>query len=385
MLTTLLLEELQELQAKNLYRSLRSLEWAEGPRAILNGREILLFCGNDYLGLSKHPRVVKAAQWALERYGVGSGSARLISGSTALHQRLEEKLAEFKKKEKALLFTTGYLANVGILTALAGSNDLIVMDKLCHASIIDGARLSGATLRVFPHKNYGKCEQILRSGLHYKKKLIVTDTVFSMDGDVADLKRLVEIKEKYDSLLIVDDAHGTGVLGDQGRGALENLHLEARVDIIMGTLSKALGCLGGFVAADKVWIDYLINFSRPFIFATSLPPMICNAAIEALQVLEEEPDIRHKLWANVNQAINLLKKNGLDIGSTESPIIPIQLGPEDTAVRLSNELLSRGILIPAIRYPAVPKHHARLRLTISATHKAHDIEHLAGTLRDLLH
>ncbi|MFH1208955.1 MAG: 8-amino-7-oxononanoate synthase, partial [Candidatus Omnitrophota bacterium] len=263
-------QELKSLKEKNLYRHLRILEDPQGTHATFKGRELLLFCSNDYLGLSRHPRVIRAAQKALKIYGVGAGAARLISGTSKAHAALEKKLAQIKGKESALVFASGFLANLGILTAFAGEQDVIIMDKLCHASLVDGARLSKAELRIFPHKNYKKCEELLQNSQGARRRILVTETVFSMDGDLADLRKLVRLKKKYDALLVVDDAHGTGVLGAHGRGATEEGGLSQKIDIIMGTLSKALGGLGGFVAANKVMTDTLVNFARPFIFATAL-------------------------------------------------------------------------------------------------------------------
>lgn len=361
-------QELQELKEKNLFRQLRVLEKHQGTRARFSGRGILLFCGNDYLGLSRHPRVVRAAQNGIKKYGVGAGAARLISGSSDAHQKLEQKIAKFKSKENALVFATGFLANLGILTAFAGEGDVIIMDKLCHASLIDGARLSKAELRVFPHKNYEKCEELLRQNKSARRRLLVTETVFSMDGDLADLKELARLKEKYKAMLIADDAHGTGVLGKRGRGATEEGSLAKKTDIIMGTLSKAIGGLGGFVAADKVLIEYLVNFARPFIFATALPPALCEAAREALCVIEEEPELRKKLWSHIYQVHEGLTRLGFSLPAPESAILPVILGDEKKAVEAFEKLLAKGIFIPAVRYPTVPKGKARLRITLSAAH-----------------
>ena len=376
-------EELAGLQARDLYRTLHTLENHRGTHAELEGREILLFCSNDYLGLSRHPRVIAASRHAAKSHGVGAGAARLISGTSDLHTRLETKLAGFKKKERALVFSAGYLANLGILTALAGAKDLIVMDKLCHASIVDGARLSGATIRVFPHKNYARCREILEKSADFQRKILVSDTVFSMDGDLADLGLLVGLKEKYGCLLAVDDAHGTGVLGLTGRGAAEDAGLEGKIDIVMGTLSKALGCLGGFAAGSGTMIEYLVNRARPFIFATALPPVLCAAALEALGVIEEEPALRHKLWQNVQKVHEGLARLGLEPAPITFPIFPVLIGGEKEAVKASELLLKEGILIPAVRTPTVPKGKARLRLTVSAAHRDEDIEKLLRALSEI--
>ena len=312
---------------------------------------------------------------------MGSGAARLISGTTDFHTRLENKLAECKKKEKALLFSSGYLANVGILSSMAGPDDLIVMDKLCHASIIDGAKLSGATIRVFPHKNYERCAEIFEKNQDFSRKLLVSDTVFSMDGDLADLNELVKIKKKFDAMLILDDAHGTGVMGLHGRGAAEDLGLEPEIDVMIGTTSKALGCLGGFAAASTDVIDYLVNTSRSFIFSTALPPLLCAMIYEALVLLDEQPEIRHKLWRNIQIMHEGLSKLGLISGGIVSPIFPVILGEEKEALRVSQYLKEQGLLVPAIRTPTVPKGKARLRITVSAVHEKEDMEFLIAALK----
>ena len=375
------LQELDELREKGLYREPRTLEGHRGTRAVWRGKEILLFCGNDYLGLSRHPQVIHAAQEALQEYGIGAGAARLISGTTELHTRLEEKLARFKRKERALLFGTGYLANLGVLGALAGEKDLLVMDKLCHASLIDGTRLSLAALRIFPHKNYRQCEALLEKSRGYGRKILVSDAVFSMDGDSADLEELIRLKEKYGCLLVIDDAHGIGVLGLEGRGATEGF--EEKIDVLTATLSKALGVFGGFAAASAVWVEHLINFSRSFIFATAPPPALQAASLEALRLIQEEPRLREKLWENIERVRVFLAQKGFRL-ETRSPILPILLGEEREALRISEELLQKGILIPAIRYPTVSKGKARLRLTVSAAHTEEDLERLFEALGEIL-
>ena len=372
-------EELEELKVRHLYREIRPMDSTEGLRARWNGKEVLLFCGNDYLGLSRHPDVIQAATETTQRYGVGSGAARLVSGNSDLHTRLEKEIARFKKKDRALLYTTGYLANLGVLTALAHPGDLIVLDKLSHASLIDGARLSGATVRVFPHKNYRRLEEILASSRE-TKKMIVSDTLFSMDGDIADIAELIRIKEKSGALLILDDAHGLGVLGATGKGACEDLGLEEKVDFLVGTLSKAAGCLGGFVAARGSLIEYLINFSRPFIFATSLPPLVCAAALAALRVIEEDGGRRQKLWQNARLLHEGLPHCGFESGPLVSPILPVVVGEEKKAIEISEYLLKEGFFVPAIRTPTVAKGKARLRFTVSADHDPADIRRLVHTL-----
>lgn len=374
-----LAEELETFQGKGFARRLRTLERISATQAILNEKKILLFCGNDYLGLSQDPRVIQAGVQALKQYGAGSGAARLISGTSPLHTRLEGELAQFKKKEAGLIFGAGYLANVGTLSALAGEGDLVVMDKLCHASLIDGAKLSGAAIRVFPHKNYKRCAEILGRSSEYRKRILVSDSVFSMDGDLADLAELARLREKHDCLLVVDDAHGIGVFGEKGRGATEGF--EDRIDCILGTLSKALGVFGGFAAGSKALVEHLIHFSRAFIFATAPPPSLLAASLEALRMIQEETGLRKKLWENVNRVQQFLNR---DRGTAPSPIFPIRIGDEKKAVEISEKLLERGILIPAIRYPTVSIGKARLRLTLSAAHTEEELARLFEALNEVL-
>ncbi len=374
-------KQLEGLKEANLYRSIRVLEEQEGTRAVFEGRKILLFCGNDYLGMSRHPRVLAAAHKAIDQYGVGARSARLMSGSTDAHARLEKKIAAFEHKDGALVFGSGYLANLGILTAFAGKEDTVIMDKLCHASLIDGARLSGAEIRVFPHKNYKKCEEILKK-CEAPRKLLVTENVFGMDGDRADLQELSRLKREYGALLIVDDAHGTGVFATGSLGSTAGF--SQSIDLIMGTLSKAIGGLGGFVAADKALIDHLVNFSRPFIFATALPPVLCEAAREAFCVIEEEPALLEKLWSNIREVHQGLTKLGFRLAEPESAVLPVILGDEGKTVAAFEKLLAQGLFIPAVRYPTVPKGKARLRITVSAAHAPTDITELLKAFKTLI-
>ncbi len=376
----MVIQELEELRQKDLLRKLRTLSNCRGTRASWEGRELLLFCGNDYLGLARHPRVIQAAEKALRQYGVGAGAARLVSGTSDLHTRLEEELARFKRKERSLVFGAGYLANIGVLGVLAREKDFIVMDKYCHASLIDGARLSQATLRVFPHRHYEKGAQILEN-CRGGRRILVSETVFSMEGDLADLSELIRLKERYECLLVVDDAHGTGVFGAEGRGATEGF--EEKIDCITGTFSKAFGVFGGFVAASGALVERLINFSRPFIFATAPPPSLQAAACEALSLIQKEPEFREKLWLNVDRVRTFLSEKGFRCES-RSPIFPVILGEEKEALRVSEVLLQRGILIPAIRYPTVAKGKARLRITVSAAHSGEDLERLFQALTEVL-
>ena len=376
-------EELSGLRAKNLYRKLRTLEHIKGTTAELNGKHVSLFCGNDYLGLSQHPKLIQAAERVLKTSGVGTGSARLISGTTQWHTELEAKLARFFGRERALVFSSGYLANLGALSALSRSGDLIILDKLCHASLIDAAHLAGATVRVYPHLNLDYLEKILKAA-EGKKTFIVTDSVFSMDGDLAPLPELVALKNRYGAYLVIDEAHGTGVFGKTGRGVSEHFGVFNEIDVHIGTLSKSVGSFGGFVTGKSELVDYLINHARTFIFETSLPAPICAAAIEGLNLIEHEPKLREQLWSNVKRLREELKKIGAPILPSESPIIPVVFGDEKRTIQAAEFLLGHGFLIPAVRYPTVPKGKARLRITVSANHSSIEIDRLTQAFKQLL-
>lgn len=377
MTQTFISEQLEELKENDLFREIKTASFLEANRIKLRGKEVTLFCNNDYLGLSQHPKVKDAFIKAAQKYGVGSGAARLISGATEAHEKLEDALARLKQKEKALLFSSGYLANVGVLSSMATPKDLIVMDKLCHASLIDGAKLSEADFRVFPHLNYDRCEALLEmKKKDYEKIFIVTESIFSMDGDQADLKRLIEIKKKFKAFLIIDDAHGTGVLGKRGTGAHEDVANANEIDLVVGTLSKALGCLGGYVAGSEEWISYFVNRARSFIFATALPSAVCAAALQAIESLLEEPFLKGRLWANAEKFHKGLKKLSFDVPPLESAIIPIVVGSEKKALKMMELLFSAGYWVPAIRYPTVAKNKARLRVTVNALHHSAQIDDL---------
>jgi len=364
--------ELEEVKEGNLYRSLRVMGEGSG---------LLNFSDNDYLGLAHDARIVRAFERASRQYGAGAGASRLISGTSPLHERLEKKIAEFKKTECALVFGSGYLANLGAVSALVSEKDLIVIDKLNHASIIDAARLSGATLRAYPHKNLKRLEAILKKAGDFRRRLIITDSVFSMDGDLAPLRELAEIKKAHDAILMVDEAHGIGVFGKCGRGVGEYLGVEDKIDISMGTLSKAVGVMGGFVAGSRDLIDYLVNFSRPFIFATALPPALMAACLESFHVIESSPKLKMQLWENVRQVKQVLLELGFRLGETVSPIMPVLTGDEKKSLELSQALKDEGVFVPAIRYPTVGRGKSRLRLTVSARHTEQDLKRLFTALR----
>jgi len=362
--------ELNQLRADGLYRSLRRVDSAQGKRVNVGGRELLNFSSNDYLGLANDAALQRAAVEAVERWGVGAGASRLVCGNLAPYEELETKLAVFKRKEAAIVFGSGYAANIGTITALVGEGDVVILDKLDHASIIDGARQSGATLRVYPHKNLRKLEEILQQSNTARRVLIITETIFSMDGDAAPLAEIAALKEKYGAWLMLDEAHATGVFGKNRRGLAEECGVEEKVDVTLGTLSKALGCVGGFVVGNQVLIDFLRNRARSLIYSTALPPAMCAAATAALDIVASDEGMhrRDRLWTNVRAL------------GAQSPIHPVIVGDETAAVALSQKLYDRGIFVPAIRYPTVPKGKARLRVTVSATHSPEDIQRLQNEL-----
>lgn len=375
--------DLDDLRKAGLFRSLRPIASAQGPVIRIDGRECLNASSNDYLGLANHPRLKQAAIAAIEKYGVGSGASRLVCGNLEPYDDLERALAAFKRKEAAIVFSSGYAANVGAITALVGEGDTVIIDKLCHASIIDGCRQSGATLRVYPHKNLGRLEELLRPSArspvstHPSRTLLITETVFSMDGDLAPLREIVELKDRYGAWLMIDEAHATGVFGEQGRGAAEHFGVEDRVEITLGTFSKALGCLGGYVAGSQTLIDHLRNKARSLIYSTALPPSSCAVAAAAVELVagDEGRALRETLWRN-QKAL----RKGLDVDSP-SAILPLLIGDEKEAVEASRRLFERGIFVPAIRYPTVARGKARLRITVSAAHTPAQINTLIAALK----
>jgi 8-amino-7-oxononanoate synthase len=332
-------------------------------------------CSNDYLGLAGHPALREAACAAMERYGFGSGASRLVSGTSSQHQALEHRIAQFKGTEAALLFNSGYAANTGIIPAVAGAGDVILSDSLNHASIIDGCRLSKAELQVYRHGDVGHVESLLKKSVHARRKLIVTDGVFSMDGDIAPLPELASLAGKYSAILMVDDAHATGVLGKTGRGTTEHFNLTGRVHIQMGTFGKALGSFGAYVTGSRDLIDCLINRSRSFIFSTALPPAVCAASIAALDIIEHEPLLRENLWKNLERFVNGLISLNISTGTSETPIVPVMIGDSAKALKAGEKLLEYGIYATAIRPPTVPEGAARIRTTIMATHTDKDIDY----------
>ena len=372
--------QLEAKEKEQNKRSIKVYEPIDAVRVKRNNREFIMMASNNYLSLTHDLRVQQAAKYAVEQYGTGSGGARLTSGTFPLFNELELGIADFKHTEQALVFNTGYMANVGTITALMNKNSVIISDELNHASIIDGCRLSGAHIERYKHKDVEHAEYILKN---YKSayKMIITDGVFSMDGDIAPLDRLYELSKEYNALLMVDDAHATGVIGN-GRGTAHHFGL-TDVDVQLGTLSKALGSVGGYVAGRKELIEYLVNYSRSFIFSTALSPADIGAALEALTIVKNEPLVVEQLNENTAYMANKLQSMGIECDD-ETPIFPIIVGDNERALSLAYELELRGIIITAIRPPTVPVGESRLRMTVTAAHSQEQLDYVANTLRDLL-
>lgn len=380
-----LLTEGEQLQAEDLRRELRRLDSPQGPRVLMDGETLVNFSSNDYLGLANHPALKEAATRAIAEFGAGSGASRLICGSLAPHHDLEEALAGFKSTAAALTFSSGYATALGAIGALLGKDDIIVVDKLVHACVIDAARLCGAKLRVFAHNDPESLAKILRwadarrSAAAIAKRpariLIVTESVFSMDGDLAPLREIIELKDKYGAWLMLDEAHAIGLFGAQRRGLAEAYELAHRVEIQMGTLGKALGASGGYICGSRPLIDLLVNRARSFIFSTAPAPAAAGAAIAALQLVQgdEGESRRARLWQRVDEAKNRLIRAGWKLPPVQSAIIPLIVGEESKAVELAAALRKQGVLMPAIRYPTVARGEARLRLTVTAAHTPEDL------------
>ncbi|MBM7647363.1 8-amino-7-oxononanoate synthase [Bacillus ectoiniformans] len=361
-------KELKELDKLHLRRKVRKLDSPSEPEVILEGNPVRLFSTNNYLGLSTHPELKKQAIQAIDVYGTGSGGSRLTTGNFSIHEQLEQKIAEWKKTESALLFSSGYLANIGTISALMGKGDYILSDELNHASIIDGCRLSKATTVIYRHTDVLDLEQKLTALPRHSKKLIVTDGVFSMDGNLAPLPDIVNLAKAYGAWVMVDDAHATGVLGKHGRGTAEFFGIETGIQIQVGTLSKAIGTEGGFVAASHDIVEYLKNRSRPFIFQTSLSPGVVGASIAAIDILQREPERRERLLSLSSSFRSGLLKHGFQLVPGQTPIIALLVGEAEKALHFSKLLEERGIFAPAIRPPTVPVGKSRIRFTIMATH-----------------
>lgn len=374
MLKDVLTARLARVRENGLYRVLRPIDGAQDAVVSLDGHDVLLFSSNNYLGLANHPALKRAAAEAIERFGCGSGASRLISGSMAVHHELEARLAALKKTEAALVFPTGYHANVGVLSALMGPGDTILSDNLNHASIIDGCRLSRAEVRVYPHGDTQALAALLAACAPSGRRLIVTDTVFSMDGDLAPLAELVELARRHDAWLMVDEAHATGVFGPHGGGLVEQAGLVDRVDIHMGTLGKALGGIGAYVAGSRELIDWLVNRARSFIYTTGMPPAAAASALAALDLVEREPERRQRLWDNTRFLSDGLRELGYRIGDSRSQILPIIIGDARQTMALAEATLRRGVFAHGIRPPTVPEGTSRIRVTPMATHTRAQLE-----------
>jgi 8-amino-7-oxononanoate synthase len=375
-------ERLEEIRELGLYRKLRLISGPPGPRVLLDGRPVLLLCSNNYLGLADHPRVREAAAEAAMRYGVGAGASRLISGNMTIHRRLEEQLAEFKGTSACVVFGSGYLANTGIVSALAREGDVVFSDALNHASIVDGCRLSRAETFVYEHCDLEHLEWGLQEA-DGRGSLIVTDGVFSMDGDVAPLQEIVELAQRYDARVMVDDAHGVGSLGPEGRGAVADAGVEDEVDVVIGTLGKALGSYGAYACCDRTMAKYLVNTARSLIFSTALPPPAVAGAIAALELLVEQPERVLKLQRNARLLKEALAEEGVRTES-ETQILPIVVGDARAALAASERLLERGIFAQAIRPPTVPDGTSRLRLAVMASHSASELKPAAREIAQIL-
>ncbi|MDQ3116551.1 MAG: 8-amino-7-oxononanoate synthase [Verrucomicrobiota bacterium] len=378
-------EQLEALHARALHRQLREIGSPQGAEVQIVGRQLVNFSSNDYLGLAADPILRQAAIAAIEEFGVGAGASRLISGTQSPHVALESTLARWKKAPAAICFSSGYAAALGTLPALAGKQDVVILDKLCHASLIDGARLSGATLRVFPHNHLGKLESHLewaRREHPDARVVVVTESIFSMDGDRAPLRELVELKKRFEAMLLLDEAHAVGVVGPHGRGLAAELGLEGEIDVQMGTLSKSLGVSGGYICGSRNLIDWLINRARSFIFSTAPPPALAAAATAAIRFLNsEEGEARRKLlWRRLVEFRRLLPDGGAAFGKPSAAIIPWLVGEERRALDLSRALQQENFFVPAIRYPTVAKGAARLRITLSAAHSADQVASLGEAL-----
>ena len=374
---------LEDLKAKHLYFQLRILEGEQKPIAVIDGKEVINLSSNNYLGLTTHPKLRRSAIEAIRRWGVGSGAVRSIVGTMKIHVELEEQIARFKGTEACVVFQSGFAANAGTVSAILGKDDLIISDELNHASIIDGCRLSKGTIKVFKHKDLADCERILTETENWPgKKLLITDGVFSMEGDIATLPQLCDLAEKFNCIMMVDDAHSSGVLGRGGRGTIDHLACHGRVDIQVGTLSKAIGSIGGYVCGSRELIEFLYHRARPFIFSTSHPPSVVATCQAAFTLLDSDAGERlvKKLWSNTKFFKRRLKKLGFDTGKSETPITPIMVGDAARAFEFSKQLFDAGLLALAIGYPTVPEGKARLRTIVTATHKKADLERAAEIL-----
>ena len=366
--------EIDALKQQGLYRHLRILESEQRAKATVDRREVVNLSSNNYLGLTSHPRLRERAHEAIRTLGVGSGSVRSIAGTMAIHMELERRLAEFKKVEAVVVFQSGFAANAGTVAAILGKDDVVVSDELNHASIIDGCRLSRATIKVFPHKDIDGARHILRGLPAPQRKLLITDGVFSMDGDLGAVPELCALAEEFGCIMMVDDAHASGVFGTNGRGTIDHFGVHGRVDIQVGTLSKAIGVLGGYVAGTRALVDFLYHRARPFLFSTSHPPAVAAACIAAIDVLEQEPHIIDRLWDNTAFFKAGLQALGFNTGVSQSPITPVIVGEGALAMKLSDRLFQEGVFAQGIAFPTVARDKARIRTIVTATHTRADLQ-----------
>ncbi|EJW19466.1 glycine C-acetyltransferase [Paenibacillus alvei] len=365
---------LNSLKEEGRYRPLSVWEGgSDSWMTLQNGRRVLQMSSNNYLGLTKHPALKQAAIEAIEAYGVGAGSVRTITGTLDIHDRLERRLAEFKGTEATLVFQSGFTTNQGVLSSILGPDDVVISDELNHASIIDGIRLTKTNKKIYAHKDMNQLEEALKASGSFRQRIVVTDGVFSMDGDIAPLPSIVELAERYDALVYVDDAHASGVLGKCGKGSTDHFGLHGRVHIQVGTLSKAIGAVGGYVASSQVLKDYLTHTARSFLFSTSLPPSVAATCLAAIDVLQNEPELTERLWSNANSFRTSLQQAGFDTGESQTPIIPIIVGDPARTMAFSQRLLEEGICAQGIVYPTVALERGRVRLIVTAQHTAEDL------------
>jgi len=377
-------DQLDQWKAEGVYQRLRVLESASAPESRFDGKDVINLASNNYLGLTTHPKLREAALEAVRKYGVGSGAVRTISGTMTLHMQLEERIAAFKNVEACVVFQSGFAANAGTVSAILTPEDHIISDELNHASIIDGCRLSKAKIHVFPHKDAAAAEKILAELESVPgRKLLISDGVFSMDGDIGPLPGLVEAAEKHGAIMMVDDAHSSGVLGKNGRGTIDHFGLHGRVQVQVGTLSKAIGVLGGYVCGSRDLIEFLYHRARPFLFSTSHPPAVAAACLAAFDVLEQEPERIDALWSNTKYFKAGLKSAGFNTGMSETPITPVMAGEAKAAHELSRELFNAGVLATGIGFPTVPKGKARVRTIVTATHTKDELDRALEIFRSV--
>ncbi len=372
-----LLGEIAALKEQGLYFKVRVLQSEQAPRALIDGKDVVNLASNNYLGLTSHPKLKAAAIEATRRYGVGSGAVRTIIGTMTLHEELERRLAEFKHSEACIVFQSGFTANTGVIPALVGEGDVIVSDELNHASIIDGCRLTRAERKVYRHKDVADLARVLEESKGARRLLVVTDGVFSMDGDIAPLDKIVQVSEPYNAVVMVDDAHASGVLGRNGRGTVDHFSLHGRVHVQVGTLSKAIGSLGGYIAGSASLKDWLVQRGRPYLFSTSHPPAVAATCLAALDVLQEEPQLIDRLWDNTRYFKGELSRLGFDTGASETPITPVIVGESGMAMRMSARLFEEGVFAQGIGFPTVARDRARVRTIVTAVHTR---EHLDSAL-----